>query len=75
MSTYLYKDGEEVLIDAEQVPEYLQMGYTVTNEVAIPNLPNADAELEAARELYFEHFSKKAHHKMTTETILAKLEA
>lgn len=67
MATTLYKNGEAFRFETKRVKYALKNGYSVT-----PDRERQDmAEL---RERYKEKFGRKPHHKMTLDTILARLE-
>lgn len=72
MASILYKDGETIRVPYERLKSNLAAGWSTTPDGPKPAADDS-AELEAARELYAEKFGKKAHHKMTVDTILAKL--
>lgn len=87
MAVLIYKDGIEHRVEPLDLHNHLAQGYTLTNdpkpaelEVAVESSSievqmesNSDLDLEAARQLYFEKFGEKPHHKMKTETIMEKL--
>lgn len=87
MAVLIYKNGVEYRVEPLDLHNHLAQGYTLTNdpktvelEVAVePSSLEAQmtsndvVELEAARQLYFEKFGEKPHHKMKTETIMEKL--
>ena len=74
MSVEIFKDGKSIIVEPSDLHDHLNQGYTLTNEPDLePENENDGAGLEAARQLYFEKFGEKPHHKMKTETIMEKL--
>lgn len=77
MSVEVWKDGVLSFVEPLDLHNYLAQGYTLTNEQNhVPEElenENESADLEAARQLYFEKFGERPHHKMKVDTILEKL--
>lgn len=82
MAVEVWKDGVLHRVEPHDLHNHLAQGYTLTNEPEPEPEPegegegegeNDGADLEAARQLYFEKFGEKPHHKMKTETIMEKL--
>lgn len=72
MAVEIWKDGVLHRVEPHDLHNHLAQGYTLTNEPE-PEPEEEGADLEAARQLYFEKFGEKPHHKMKTETIMEKL--
>lgn len=72
MASILYKDGIPHRFEARRVPAALKQGYSATKEPVVE--PVVDDELEGLKDQYQEAFGRKPHHKMTADTIRARLQ-